>query len=669
MGYFIFQVNVKRRRKRRQLNRIVERICNSSDSSPDRSVDVSTPVTSLEHNNVHSFISSEDESLGISSIETKSSFDLYSNSSDAENESDPDFIKDVTNVFKEIHITQNDLTKVLKVLNKYHPELPTDARTLLSTDQAKIETRVVAPGEYYHFGLKKGLAFVAKQLKLSETIRLQFNFDGLPIHRSTTKGFWPILCSLSGHSSSIFIVGAYYGDQKPEEPNDYLKDMIEELQDVLQNGFNGLNVEFHCCSCDTPARHFILNVKSHSSYFGCERCTQKGITVDRRRVFPEVNFRKRDNSSFRCRDQLHHHKGSSPFEIIPQIDMVTSFPLDYMHSVCKGVTYKLLEELRSGERERLSVQQLNLMSTLLISLRDDIVSDFSRRPRSMSHLGMWKATELRLFLLYLAPVVLPVFCSVEYLECFNSLTVVMRIFCSHHSRDYFVYARDLLSRVVLQIRDIFGERSLVYNVHSLCHLSDDVEKFGFLDTFSCFQYENFLRFLKRVIRSPKYPLQQLVRRVSELDPSLGRCQQNFAFGIELTNEINPQNLPDLDFHSDMKFFCTLTLNSNSNSCVIKTNSQNRYVFLKGTSFKPFEVSYFARHEENGDVYLVGRFLKVIGSAFMYPLPSEKVGIVKVSHSKRTLPVIIRLSDVGGKGMLLQKKYFTSIVHTQTLFRC
>lgn len=33
---------------------------------------------------------------------------------------------------------------------------------------------------------------------------------------------------------------------------------------------------------------------------------------------------------------------------------------------------------------------------------------------------------------------------------------------------------------------------MVYNVHSLIHLTADVDRFGPLDAFSAFKYENFL---------------------------------------------------------------------------------------------------------------------------------------------------------------------------------
>lgn len=64
---------------------------------------------------------------------------------------------------------------------------------------------------------------------------------------------------------------------------------------------------------------------------------------------------------------------------------------------------------------------------------------------------------------------------------------------------------------------LYGIEFYVYNIHSLCHLSDEVALHGPLDRFSAFPYENYLGQLKRLIRSPNKPLQQICRRLSEIN--------------------------------------------------------------------------------------------------------------------------------------------------------
>ena len=112
----------------------------------------------------------------------------------------------------------------MKVLQNYHPELLADARTLLSSSTKKVELKDVEPGKYFHFGLSNGLQFLIDKLNiLDETIHLQFNVDGLPVQSSNSHSFWPILSSIVGYSTSVFLVGAYFGDKKLLDANIFYK--------------------------------------------------------------------------------------------------------------------------------------------------------------------------------------------------------------------------------------------------------------------------------------------------------------------------------------------------------------------------------------------------------------------------------------------------------------
>jgi len=52
-------------------------------------------------------------------------------------------------------------------------------------------------------------------------------------------------------------------------------------------------------------------------------------------------------------------------------------------------------------------------------------------------------------------------------------------------------------------------------VHGFIHLAQDAKRFGTLDTFSSFKYENYLQILKKLLRKHDQPLQQVVRRYIE----------------------------------------------------------------------------------------------------------------------------------------------------------
>ena len=55
----------------------------------------------------------------------------------------------------------------------------------------------------------------------------------------------------------------------------------------------------------------------------------------------------------------------------------------------------------------------------------------------------------------------------------------------------------MLCALVEQWGKLYGKDMLVYNVHGLTHLAADAMRFGPLDTFSAFPFENFLGKIKK----------------------------------------------------------------------------------------------------------------------------------------------------------------------------
>lgn len=60
-------------------------------------------------------------------------------------------------------------------------------------------------------------------------------------------------------------------------------------------------------------------------------------------------------------------------------------------------------------------------------------------------------------------------------------------------------ANTMLVSFVEHFGQLYGEQFLVYNIHGLVHLSDDVKTHGNLDPISAFPYENFLGRLKKMV--------------------------------------------------------------------------------------------------------------------------------------------------------------------------
>jgi len=273
--------------------------------------------------------------------------------------------------------------------------------------------------------------------------------------------------------------------------------------------------------CDAPARAYIKAIKYHTGYAGCDKCTLHGVHVDGRMTFPDSTSPVRTDESFRLQMDEEHHRDISPLTETG-IGMVSMFPHDYMHLVCLGVTRKLLE-LWAGSNGRLKCRlpskKVSQLSETLLSLKCHMPTEFARKPRSVEERHRWKATEYRPFLLYTGPVALVDVVSAPVYNNFMLLYVAISILaCPKLCVEFCDFAKTLLVSFVQHFGQLYGRENLVYNVHGLIHLSDDVKEHGqCLDNISGFPFENYLGQIKKMIRSPQFPVAQVVRRMSEFE--------------------------------------------------------------------------------------------------------------------------------------------------------
>ena len=108
--------------------------------------------------------------------------------------------------------------------------------------------------------------------------------------------------------------------------------------------------------------------------------------------------------------------------------MVSGFPIDYMHCVCFGVVRRIINLWIQGPPScKLSQNIVVGISEKLGALRPYISKEFSKKSRSLAEFRRWKATELRLFLIYTGPVVLKGKLLPNYYQNFMDLSVAVRI--------------------------------------------------------------------------------------------------------------------------------------------------------------------------------------------------------------------------------------------------
>jgi len=197
-------------------------------------------------------------------------------------------------------ITHSAINDLLITLKPDYPELPYNVRTLLQTPR-KITVKNVEPGIYYHFGLQQCIENLLSKTHnslISNCIEILINIDGLPIAKSTSSQFYPILCCIFT-ASNVEIVSIYHGYEKPNNANVFLKDLVNDINNLTSNGIyystKLYSIKIKAFICDAPAKSFITFTKGHSRYYSCTKCYEKGTYINNRICFPNIN-----NLTLRC---------------------------------------------------------------------------------------------------------------------------------------------------------------------------------------------------------------------------------------------------------------------------------------------------------------------------------------------------------------------------------
>ena len=410
----------------------------------------------------------------------------------------------------------------------------------------------------------------------------------------------------------------------------FLLDTIEDLQDLLHNGLHiegrQLNVCIKCIVCDAPARAMVKGTKLCSGYFGCEKCVQKGAWFGRV-TYPETSSALRTDQSFRAFLQADHHTGPTPLTQL-DIDMVNTFSIDYMHQVCLGVMKRLILLWKRGPKQvRISQAQCEEISTTLRALRPFVPVDFARKPRGLNEVDHWKATEYRQFLLYTGQFGLKGVLPDEYYEYFMSLSIALCILVSSkYAHTLNNFAHRLLVWFVRKGRQLYGNEFLVYNVHSLTHLAREAEFHGNLDSCAAWRFESYLHQLKKLVRSGKNPVGQIVKRLTE------RKSQR----ITTESALKRSNLTE--------------------------RPNNAYTLDSGECCEVIGFQGEAEVEQN--THLLCRIYRRSEALFMKPCDSRLVGFVKVHHNHSQMKELL-FSRLKAKCMMIDQgdwKIFLPLLH-------
>lgn len=197
----------------------------------------------------------------------------------------------------------------------------------------------------------------------------------------------------------------------------------------------------------------------------------------------------------------------------------------------------------------------------------------------------------------------------------------------------------------------YGRDSQVINNHNVIHIADDVVTMKKpLSDYSSYCFENFLSYLKSLIRSRKQPLEQLNARLSELkagpetkEKLILHKKQEIVIDSSFLQQ-NEINLPKIIFHD----------------FILKTRYPDNFFLLR--KFKIFQITEIKKQTEN--ILIVGYEYEKLNDVFESPCKSSDIGIMEFSKISQQEKVI-GLNQIIRKCIVFnykQKSFAVTLLH-------
>lgn len=377
--------------------------------------------------------------------------------------------------------------------------------------------------------------------KLSETksnvklLTFTLNTDGANIFNSSKDSLWPVQLyanflppSIRYLPENIILSTLSYGKKKPNMMNllyplarecDFLKEELISFH--RDDEFWNFCPVILLCVFDLQARAEIQAMKGPVGKFGCPYCHHPGNPIknlsgrttirhihrspQKLRTHSEtVTLAKRapENGGENC-----GIKGHSAVILFDNIDIINSFPIDFMHNAILGIVKDLIE-IWLGKRKIpqppykeymiKSSDSKKILERRIMNLKP--YSDFCRKPRSINEVSNYKATELLNCLWYYLRYTLVGILPTRIVKHFEKLSAAIYMLCKKNiDYDEIRTASDLLMEFVKDFDEIYGQGAVTMNVHILTHYQGVVMQCGPLWSYSMFGFESNIGRLKQFV--------------------------------------------------------------------------------------------------------------------------------------------------------------------------
>lgn len=206
-----------------------------------------------------------------------------------------------------------------------------------------------------------------------------------------------------------------------------------------------------------------------------------------------------------------------------------------------------------------------------------------------------------------------------------TLHVAMRLLTSEifvQNNNYLNYAEQLLKHFVESFEILYGRNKMSHNVHNLLHLTEDVRKFGAVDQFSAFRFENYMSSIKRALRKSEKPLQQLFNRYSEME-SLINADKSVTTCLRKQHKEGP-----LPFEGNENIWKQYKVCTFENFFIGSHDSRNNCFILK--SGEIILIENILQNTDDNKIFIVGKRLSIVKDLYTLPCNSSDLEIYTVT---------------------------------------
>lgn len=426
---------------------------------------------------------------------------------------------------------------------------------------------------------------------------VMLNTDGVSTVRANTSSLWPILLicnflppSIRFKDENIIVVALYHGEKKPNI-HELFKPLVKEFVELSAKGVfvrdKYYNIFITNATLDLPAKSSISQVKQYNGRQACNYCLQEGQTIAKKGI--RYTYDKHE-SPLRTHEMMiedmsivssnpnrmsHGVKGISPMIAFTHFNMAKSFCIDYMHAVLLGILENLLsfwtKSCFKKQSYYITKKKREVLNMRLIKIKTPTF--ISRRPRSLDHLKLFKASEMRNLLIYYLPVCIKGLLPGKFIRHFNLLSSSIYTLLKPSISNNELNDTEMKLKIFVEdYENYYGKVNMTMNIHSILHFVECVRNFGPLWCYSMFPFESYNGLLKSFIVAPTDILFQISTRYAGYKIVISDKNKNndeyFAAGVlkcekKLTPEAHQMEaIEEADFplNEDLIFFACLEKN-------------------------------------------------------------------------------------------------------------